>query len=123
LVYYINASDVTLAPLRELVKNQAVPLKILESMACGIPVCATGLREIAQRFKGFVSLYSSEEELESELLKYIEGKMAASPEEMRKMVKEYSWDGFAESYYKLIMRVIGEYQKRRCTPYSILNSV
>lgn len=115
LVYYINASDVTLAPFRELVMNQAVPLKILESLACGIPVCATGLREIAQRFKGFVSLYSSEEELESELLKYIEGKMAVSAEEMREMVKEYSWDGFSESYYKLIMRVINEYQ-RRITP-------
>jgi glycosyltransferase involved in cell wall biosynthesis len=115
LVYYINASDVTLAPFRELVMNQAVPLKILESMACGIPVCATGLREIAQRFKGFISLYSSEEELESELLKYIGRKMAASAKEMRKMVKEYSWDGFAESYYQLIIRVIKEYQ-RRITP-------
>jgi glycosyltransferase involved in cell wall biosynthesis len=113
LVYYINASDVTLAPYKGMAKNQAVPLKILESLACGVPVCTTGLREIVQRFKGVVSFYSSEEELECALMKYIKGNKVISANEMRKIAKEYSWDGFAGSYYKLIMRVISEYQRRR----------
>jgi glycosyltransferase involved in cell wall biosynthesis len=113
LVYYINASDVTLAPFKKLVMNQAVPLKILESLACGVPVCATGLREIAERFRGVVSLYFSEEELETALLNYIEHKIPLSPVEMEKIVQEYSWNGFAKSYYDLILRVINKYHAQK----------
>jgi glycosyltransferase involved in cell wall biosynthesis len=105
LVYYINASDVTLAPFRSLLMSQAVPLKILESLACGIPVCATGMAEIVQRFKDVVSIYSTEEELEYALLEHVRQKQV-SADEMSKLVKEYSWDNFASSYYDLIRRII-----------------
>ena len=80
-------------------KNQVVSLKILESLACGVPVCTTGIKETVQRFKGFVSVYSSEVELESGLKKYIQGKSEISPDDMRKIAKEYTWDNFAESYF------------------------
>jgi teichuronic acid biosynthesis glycosyltransferase TuaH len=106
LVYYINASDVTLAPFRPLVISEAVPLKILESLACGRPVCSTNLSEIAKRFKGVISIYSSEEELESELLEYLRGDIIVSPYQMRELVKRYSWDNFAERYYELLSKTI-----------------
>lgn len=111
LVYFINASDVTIAPFKKLVMNQAVPLKILESLACGVPVCATGLREIAERFKSVVSLYFSEEELEYALLNYIEHRIPLSLVEMENIVQEYSWNGFAKSYYNLILKVINNYHE------------
>jgi glycosyltransferase involved in cell wall biosynthesis len=106
LVYYINASDVTLAPFRPLVISQAVPLKILESLACGRPVCSTNLSEIANRFKSVISIYSSEEELESELLEYLRCEVPVSPYHMRELVKDYSWDNFAERYYELISKIL-----------------
>jgi glycosyltransferase involved in cell wall biosynthesis len=106
LVYYINASDVTLAPFRPLVISQAVPLKILESLACGRPVCSTNLSEIANRFKSVISIYSSEEELESELLEYLRCEVPVSPYNMRELVKDYSWDNFAARYYELISKIL-----------------
>jgi glycosyltransferase involved in cell wall biosynthesis len=108
LVYYINASDMTLAPFRPMVMNQAVPLKILESLACGRPVCATNLAEIAARFKDVVRMYSSEEELEKTLLMHFSGKAGVSFDSMMELVKEYSWDNFATSYYDLIMQMINQ---------------
>jgi glycosyltransferase involved in cell wall biosynthesis len=106
LVYYVNASDVTLAPFRNLTISQAVPLKILESLACGRPVCSTNLPEIVNRFKGVISIYSSEEELESALLRYFGGDIPVSPDQMAELVKDYSWDNFAAQYYDLISKII-----------------
>ena len=109
LVYYINASDVTLAPFRPLVISQAVPLKILESLACGRPVCSTNLSEIVNRFKDVISIYSSKEELEYALLKYIRGEISVSTSQMTELVRDYSWDTFAKRYYELISKTIEEY--------------
>jgi glycosyltransferase involved in cell wall biosynthesis len=109
LVYYINASHVTIAPYRKMTKNQVVSLKILESLACGVPVCTTGMQETVERFKGFVNVYSSEEELYSALRKYSKGKTIISSEDMRKIAKEYTWDISAMSYYQLINRVIDKH--------------
>jgi len=106
LVYYINASDVTLAPFRPMILNQAVPLKILESLACGRPVCATNLAEMASRFKDVVRVYSSEEELESALLENLGGRAQVSSDRMIESVKEYSWDNFATSYHDLITKMV-----------------
>jgi glycosyltransferase involved in cell wall biosynthesis len=111
LVYYINASDVTIAPYRKMTKNQVVSLKILESLACGVPVCTTGMRETVERFKGFVNVYSSEEELESVLRKYLNGKTMISAENMRNIAKGYTWDISAVSYGKLLKDVIAKYNK------------
>jgi glycosyltransferase involved in cell wall biosynthesis len=119
LVYYINASDVTIAPYRKMAKNQVVSLKILESLACGVPVCTTGLQETVERFKGFVNVYSSEEELESALKKYIKGKSSISSEDMRKITKEYTWDASALSYYQLLRPVIAKHDKKRSDSHGI----
>lgn len=106
LVYYINASDVTLAPFRPMILNQAVPLKILESLACGRPVCATNLAEMASRFKDVVRVYSSEEELESALLENLGGRAQVSSDRLIESVKDYSWDNFAASYHDLITKMV-----------------
>ncbi len=112
LVYYINASDVTIAPYKKMTKNQVVSLKILESLACGVPVCTTGMKETIERFKGFVNVYSSEEELESALRKYIKGKTAISSENMRKIAEEYTWDKSAAAYYQLITRILAKHDNK-----------
>ena len=119
LVYYINASDVTIAPYKKMMKNQVVSLKLLESLACGVPVCTTGMQETVERFKGFVNVYSSEDELESALRKYIKGKTGISSEDMRKIAKEYTWDISAVSYHQLIMGVIAKYDKKRSDSHNI----
>jgi glycosyltransferase involved in cell wall biosynthesis len=119
LVYYINASDVTLAPFRPLVISQAVPLKILESLACGRPVCSTMISEIASRFKGVISNYFSEDELESQLLGYIGGEAPLSVNEMNALVRDYSWDNFAKHYYELICNTIENYGNKS---YRVPNS-
>jgi glycosyltransferase involved in cell wall biosynthesis len=112
LVYYINVSDVTIAPYRQMTKNQVVSLKILESLACGVPVCTTGMQETVERFKGFVNVYSTEEELESALRKYVKRKTMVSSEDMRKIAAGYTWDISAVSYYELLMGVITKYTEK-----------
>jgi glycosyltransferase involved in cell wall biosynthesis len=111
LVYYINASDVTLVPYKPTLKNQAVPLKILESLACNKFVCATKLPEIVSRFKGVVTTYSSEEELENALLKFIKEEVEMPKDKTSEILKEYSWDNIASSYYNLITEVINSNRK------------
>jgi glycosyltransferase involved in cell wall biosynthesis len=108
LVYFINAADVTLVPYKPSLKNQAVPLKILESIACGKFVCARNLSEIVERFSDVVSVYSDEEELENSVLNYIKGKIQFSPDRIREIVDQYSWDNIASSYSDLIKQVINE---------------
>jgi len=109
LVYYVNASDVVLVPYKPLLKNQAVPLKILESIACNKPVCSTKLPEIMSRFKDAVSFYSSEDELENALLKHIKGEAPMSSDRKREILGKYSWDNIASSYYDLIAKTVSNY--------------
>jgi len=106
LIYYINASDITLVPYRLTLKNQAVPLKVLESLACGRFVCITRLPEIIERFRDVVGAYSSDEELECLLLKYIKGEVQVAGNRAKEIIKEYSWDNIASSYYDLMAEVI-----------------
>lgn len=113
LVYYINASDVTLVPYKPVLKNQAVPLKILESLACGKFVCVTKLPEIIERFGDVVGAYSSEEELEYLLLKYIKGETQVPGDRVVEILKEYSWDNIASSYYDLITKTINDQRRAR----------
>lgn len=108
LVYFINAADVTLVPYKPSLKNQAVPLKILESIACGKFVCARNLPEILERFSDVVSAYSCEEELECSILNYIKGKVQVSSDRIKEIVKQYSWDNIALSYSDLITQLINE---------------
>jgi len=110
LIYYINASDITLVPYKLTLKNQAVPLKILESLACGKFVCVTRLSEIIWRFGDVVGTYSSEEELEHSLWKYTKGEVQVSGDKIKKIVKEYSWDNIASSYWDLINKTINEHR-------------
>ena len=106
LINYINASDITLVPYRLALKNQAVPLKILESLACGKFVCVTKLPEIVNRFEDVVGAYSSEEELEHIILRYIKGRIQVPSDKRNEILKEYSWDNIASSYYDLITKII-----------------
>lgn len=106
LVYYINASDITLVPYKPVLKNQAVPLKVLESIACGKFVCVTKLPEIVNCFEDVVGAYSSEEELEHIILRYIKGRIQVPSDKRNEILKEYSWDNIASSYYDLITQTI-----------------
>ena len=111
LAYYINATDITLVPYKPTLKNEAVPLKILESLACDKPVFVTPLPEITSRFKGVVTEYSTEKELEHALLKYIRGELQMPSEMVTKITREYSWDKIVSSYYDLMTEVINNAHK------------
>ncbi len=113
LVYFINASDVVLVPYEMKLKNQAVPLKVLESIACKKFVCVTKLPEILNRFGDVVGQYSSAEELEYALLRYIKGKMEIPGSRMNEIVLEYSWDNIASSYYDLMRQLASDYYGHR----------
>ncbi len=106
LVYYVNAADVTLVPYKLSLKNQAVPLKILESIACGTYVCTRNLSEILERFGDVVSSYSTEEELESSIMNFVKGKVNFSSDRIKEIMKQYSWNNIASSYSELITHVI-----------------
>lgn len=106
LVYYINASDVTIVPYRLSLKNQAVPLKVLESLACDRFVCTTKIPEVIDRFKDVVGAYSTEEELERLLSNHSEEKDRISVEKKNEILQDYSWDKIASSYYDLTRQVI-----------------
>jgi glycosyltransferase involved in cell wall biosynthesis len=87
-------------------KNQAVPLKVLETLACRKFVCATKLPEIIERFGDVIGTYSSSEELERTLLRYIKGELQVPSDKISKIVSQYSWDNISSTYYDLINKVI-----------------
>jgi glycosyltransferase involved in cell wall biosynthesis len=112
LVYYINASDVTVVPYKLSLKNQAVPLKVLESLACGKFVCVTKLPEIMERFGDVIGTYSCSDDLEYILLKYIKGEFQGYGDKITKIISQYSWDNIASKYYNLINEIINQQKQK-----------
>jgi glycosyltransferase involved in cell wall biosynthesis len=106
LVDFINASDMVIAPYKILPKNQAVPMKLLESLACRKDVIISRIPEVVERFGDVVSTYSSTQELESIILQEIKSQSKVSEkdrsEAVEAIIQNYSWDSLASKYYKLI---------------------
>ena len=106
LVYYINAANMVVAPYKFLIHNQAVPLKVLEALACGKEVSVSRIPEIYERFKGVVKTYTSEQELESNIVESIKDIEEASIDQKRATAETYSWDTITSTYYRLIEQVV-----------------
>jgi glycosyltransferase involved in cell wall biosynthesis len=106
LVNFINASDMVLVPYKLVPKNQAVPLKVLESLACGKEVIISRVPEIVERFGEVVFSYSSAKELEAGITQLLKDKDKTldtrKQDAIRATIQKYSWNSLASKYYRLI---------------------
>jgi len=109
LIYYICGSDIVLAPYKPLVKNYGVPLKILESIACGKPVIAPSLREFKLWFRGYPVYYYRNLDSLVETIRWLlrnypsREELYSASESVR---KRFSWDTIAGSYEEVLVEVV-----------------
>ncbi|RLG16930.1 hypothetical protein DRN63_03585 [Nanoarchaeota archaeon] len=98
---YVSASDIVIAPYRNLPKNFVTPVKILEALACEKPVITSDLFEFRLWFKDYLEYYRTVEELEEKVLSIL--KMRDLLMEKLRIARRYieenfHWKRLAEKY-------------------------
>ncbi len=110
LVYYISASDVVVAPYSRILKNYGVPLKIVESLACGKPVVTTDIREFMLWFRDYpVYYYRDYRDLASILNKLLFKEYPSNSVLNRTSIavkKRFSWKRHAKQYEAIINKLV-----------------
>jgi len=103
---FVNAADIVIAPYKNVLKNYVVPLKILESLACGRPVITANISEYKTWFEGMpVVYYDTQEELERETIELIRSYEARKPELVRasqEIRDRFSWEKTAMQYEEVL---------------------
>lgn len=107
---YIAASDVVVAPYKPLAKNETVPLKALEALACARPVVLTPLAEFRRWMDGLPVVYASPRGLAGAL-----ERLARDPpgrgelERASALVRDrFSWDRIASELEGVLRLAAGE---------------
>jgi glycosyltransferase involved in cell wall biosynthesis len=102
---FINSSDIVIAPFRKIIMNFATPLKIVEALACGVPVIATDIIEYRLWYSKGLYTYSSYDDLKK-ITKYILDNVSQIKNDLIKyttsFIYTFSWDNIASKYILLI---------------------
>lgn len=97
----VNSCDLVFAPYRMMTKNLAVPVKILESLGCAVPVVTTAIPEFRRWFGDLLLYYRSEGEAEDAIRKAfanndeLKSQIASHREQL---VNQFSWSNLANDY-------------------------
>jgi glycosyltransferase involved in cell wall biosynthesis len=81
------------------------PLKLLEYLACGIPVVSSSLETVRQ-FSADVAIADSADEWEAALDAAVTTGGVGTPESRRQVARENSWDSRAEQLERLLQRMV-----------------
>jgi len=101
---YYNATDVYLFPVKSEHDAIALPLSVLESLACGVPVISTPFGLLQKYTPEGVGLIFTED-LSAVKLRSSYAKLSVTPrDEIRQRVKDLSWE-------KIVSTLVGVYLK------------
>lgn len=103
--FFINASNVVVAPFTREIKNYATPLKIMESLACARPVITTDISEFKLWFKEGLFYYKTSQDVYEHLNELIRRFYNIYNQLLNysKLIRsKYSWKNIAEMYKKVI---------------------
>ncbi len=104
LAEYISSMDVGLNPRRQMEMNRlTMGSKILNYLACGVPVLTTNMPTVEENFSPSQGVYSYDDESEmlAELHVALSGKVNIN------VVKRYDWDVLARKYGKILEKILG----------------
>ena len=98
---FINASDVVFSPVVRKIMNFATPLKIIEALACGVPVVATDIPEYKLWYRYGIYTYRDHIELKQTLnniLLHQEDIKNHLHKHSQNIRQRFSWDRIAKEY-------------------------
>lgn len=102
---YISASDIVIAPYRNLTKNFVTPVKIPESLACERPVVVSDVPELRLWFRDYLEYYRTIEELVEKVLSILKmyDLFMEKLRIARKFVGEnFNWKKLAQKYEQIL---------------------
>jgi glycosyltransferase involved in cell wall biosynthesis len=107
----VAASDAALVPFRTDTELSlvALPDKLFEYLATGVPVISTRLPDVAKTFGDSVYFYEGVDELVGivrELMK--KSAQGRLHQNRRTIMKDYDWKFIARKYQRLLSKVIGD---------------
>ncbi len=105
--YYVNSADAVLSPVKRLRINFTTPLKIIESLACGVPVVAPDILEYRIWFKQGVFTYDPTK-IEDAIISAIRFREEADvmTRIAQIIMEKYSWDKIVERYINVVKSVV-----------------
>ena len=105
----VSASDAAIIPFRTDTRLSlaALPDKLFEYLATGVPVISTRLPDVAGLFSDFVHFYNGADELTAVLrqLNATRGVRRPDPRQIH-LAKKYDWKAISEEYQDLLRKLI-----------------
>ncbi|WP_405048213.1 glycosyltransferase [Pyrobaculum sp.] len=102
---YISASDIVIAPFKNLNKNYGTPVKIFESLSCQTPTFVPDIPEFRIWFGNYLEYYRSLDDLITKI-DYVLNQydnIIYKLKQAREYIKEnFDWEKLADKYENII---------------------
>ena len=102
---FISAANAVVAPFKMFSKNYVTPMKLLETLACKVPIFIPGMDEFKKWLPSYPFIYTSEAELELKIQKTLSSPddvMEALQDVHEYVIRAFSWQSLAETYERLL---------------------
>jgi len=107
----INACDLTLVPFKaSVVAQEAVPLKVLEALACGVPVAGTPLRGMRETFGDSIAYCDSADDYFRLFQLLANDPFALKDVALRgreRVLKQFQWEKTLQAFKAAVRAAIG----------------
>jgi glycosyltransferase involved in cell wall biosynthesis len=105
----VSASDAAIIPFRTDTRLSlfALPDKLFEYLATGVPVISTRLPDVAELFSDFVHFYDNADDLAAILRQLYKTRPTREPDQRQTHIAEqYDWKAMSQQYQRLISALI-----------------
>jgi glycosyltransferase involved in cell wall biosynthesis len=104
----LGACDAAIVPfpINHALSAVALPDKVFEYLASGIPIISTRLPDVERLFGGLIYFYDNPDELCDILRSLINGSSKCNVREQLGQAKKYDWREIAKTYEKLISSLV-----------------
>jgi glycosyltransferase involved in cell wall biosynthesis len=113
--YYLNSIDIFIISRPNTIENKtAIPLKLLEAMAMGIPIVATNVGGISEVINdgmdGILAITDNDEKLAEKILMLLNNKSLRKKigKNAKESVKSFKWECSAKKIAKIYKQILGE---------------
>lgn len=106
---FINASDVVIAPFKKEPKNSGPPQKIIETLACAVPIAIPFIPEFISWFGSAPIYYTNFDELKKKIVEVVRNGYKIRRELLPvsiKIRKKFSWNTIANAYERIIAELL-----------------